>query len=755
MESATGDGDHLIRFGKAKEEQQLLYDKTDQLIECISVTLRSYTNTGIDTARYDGTISLQKGIIESLKFDNMRKKMKVSFFGGTSSGKTTTVNALLGRELLPSGMGDTTGCFVQVEGLREHGEHGPSLDVEDGPGMSQSTSVFEEQTPESSTTNRVNDAKMQPKEPGSAGLGTESLYGGAEIKVKSYYRFQKMERGEPEARLGLHEDQRHPLNVESLNSLVDVNSEETLDSSYILKIYLASNETTCTLLNHDLQLMDCPGITKCQELKELVSSFCADSDVHVFIINPKTIISPEEKKHFLEVGKRLPRPDVIVGFSQWDLSARERHPEKVKARHIDAVYGLLVDLGTVTTREEAEKRCFFFSGSEALDIALGETGYLLRGWEGRHDAFKNFVSKIKEQVTQTGMRAKLANGRRTCGEVLFECEQLLRSIDEEVEYGTKRTTGRISEVKKKQLVFSQEYNEFAQESESLKSKASEDIKQAVSSCLDEVRMTMARTLMPLMEDFQEDNIHLYAERAVRQWYERMLREFKRATQQVCETYSFDVLASYKEHFKAFEHDIPRAYLLPFVIQDSSHSSSTLPDSALLCSMTGVSESSVWASFASTRRRLSSMETDKERNALVRKLAAAAAVFFTRVRQWLRLSVENHLQNVAQSQMKALIPEEIKQSCSDSVKAFCDNASDYYRRQIRDSVEKELISQKRDEECRSNELEAFSSFISSLLRQTEAMQENLSSELRKGCGDDDLDNDEPERDGHNPPEDDEE
>ncbi|XP_071500673.1 uncharacterized protein [Diadema antillarum] len=629
----------------------------------------------IDTASYDGTISLQKGIIESLMFDNMRKKMKVSFFGGTSSGKTTTVNALLGRELLPSGMGDTTGCFVQVEGLREHGEHGSGLDVEGGPGMSKSTSVFEEQTPESSTTNRVNDAKMQPKEPGSAGLGTESLYGGAEIKVKSYYRFQKMERGEPEARLGLHEDQRHPLNVESLNSLVDVNSEETLDSSYIIKIYLASSETTCTLLNHDLQLMDCPGITKCQELKELVSSFCADSDVHVFIINPKTIISPEEKKHFLEVGKRLPRPDVLVGFSQWDLSARERHPEKVKARHIDAVYGLLVDLGTVTTREEAEKRCFFFSGSEALDIALGETGYLLRGWEGRHDAFKNFVSKIKVQ---------------------------------------KRTTGRIIEVKAKQLVFSQEYNKFAQESESLKSKASEDIKQAVSSCLDEVRMTMARTLMPLMEDFQEDNIHLYAERAVRRWYERMLREFKRATQQVCETYSFDVLgrpytghsmlktmgASYKEHFEAFGHEIPQAYLLPFVIQEeSSHSSSTLPDSALLCSMTGISERSVWASFASTRRRLSSMETDRERNALVRKLAAAAAVFFTRVRQWLRLSVENHLQNVAQTQMKTLIPEEIKQSCSDAVKAFCDNASDFYRRQIRDSVEKELIRQKREEECR--------------------------------------------------------
>jgi len=34
----------------------------------------------------------------------------------TSNGKSTVVNAMLRSKLLPSGIGHTTNCFVQVEG---------------------------------------------------------------------------------------------------------------------------------------------------------------------------------------------------------------------------------------------------------------------------------------------------------------------------------------------------------------------------------------------------------------------------------------------------------------------------------------------------------------------------------------------------------------------------------------------------------------------------------------------------------------
>lgn len=52
------------------------------------------------------------GIRDVLKRDHM----KVAFFGRTSNGKSTVINALLHNKILPSGMGHTTNCFLQVEG---------------------------------------------------------------------------------------------------------------------------------------------------------------------------------------------------------------------------------------------------------------------------------------------------------------------------------------------------------------------------------------------------------------------------------------------------------------------------------------------------------------------------------------------------------------------------------------------------------------------------------------------------------------
>lgn len=53
------------------------------------------------------------GIREVLSRDHM----KVVFFGRTSNGKSSVINAMLREKILPSGMGHTTNCFCQVEGI--------------------------------------------------------------------------------------------------------------------------------------------------------------------------------------------------------------------------------------------------------------------------------------------------------------------------------------------------------------------------------------------------------------------------------------------------------------------------------------------------------------------------------------------------------------------------------------------------------------------------------------------------------------
>ena len=48
-----------------------------------------------------------------------RDHMNVAFFGRTSNGKSTVINALLHDKVLPSGIGHTTNCFCSVVGCNE------------------------------------------------------------------------------------------------------------------------------------------------------------------------------------------------------------------------------------------------------------------------------------------------------------------------------------------------------------------------------------------------------------------------------------------------------------------------------------------------------------------------------------------------------------------------------------------------------------------------------------------------------------
>ena len=45
-----------------------------------------------------------------------RDHMKVAFFGRTSNGKSSVINALLHSKVLPAGIGHTTNCFCSVVG---------------------------------------------------------------------------------------------------------------------------------------------------------------------------------------------------------------------------------------------------------------------------------------------------------------------------------------------------------------------------------------------------------------------------------------------------------------------------------------------------------------------------------------------------------------------------------------------------------------------------------------------------------------
>ena len=56
---------------------------------------------------------------------------------------------------------------------------------------------------------------------------------------------------------------------------------------------------------------------------------CSTLIFHIHIFIDFYVQINQEKEHFLKVKERLPNPDIVIGFTKWDLSANERKADSV------------------------------------------------------------------------------------------------------------------------------------------------------------------------------------------------------------------------------------------------------------------------------------------------------------------------------------------------------------------------------------------------------------------------------------------
>eukprot|EP00117_Sycon_ciliatum_P015338 scpid46070/ scgid2087/ Mitofusin-2; Transmembrane GTPase MFN2 len=124
----------LKRFGIAKERISSLFADARSLLEDSVQRLADVGDCGEDVSQLlAGTRSLLEQ--NRSKLNNVSEKvksnqMKVAFFGRTSNGKSSVINAMLRDRILPSGIGHTTSCFCCVEGT---GEGTPYLQQNNSP----------------------------------------------------------------------------------------------------------------------------------------------------------------------------------------------------------------------------------------------------------------------------------------------------------------------------------------------------------------------------------------------------------------------------------------------------------------------------------------------------------------------------------------------------------------------------------------------------------------------------------------------
>lgn len=117
----SADESPLKLFGEAKDKINLLFQKIDNNVSRVA---RFYCDPEMETdvLKNVDTNRLQQlsKSIETIRSVLSRNQMKVAFFGRTSNGKSTVINAILHDKVLPMGYGHTTGCFLQIQGNQEN-----------------------------------------------------------------------------------------------------------------------------------------------------------------------------------------------------------------------------------------------------------------------------------------------------------------------------------------------------------------------------------------------------------------------------------------------------------------------------------------------------------------------------------------------------------------------------------------------------------------------------------------------------------
>merc|ERR1712142_685864 len=119
MPGESVDTSVLEEFTTAKRKIGEIFEDIDQQVEAVQTFIETVQKQDTDYVLQSNVMNNITDLVKKIKgvFEILqRDQMKCVFFGRTSNGKSTCINAMLWDKVLPSGIGHTTSCFLSVEG---------------------------------------------------------------------------------------------------------------------------------------------------------------------------------------------------------------------------------------------------------------------------------------------------------------------------------------------------------------------------------------------------------------------------------------------------------------------------------------------------------------------------------------------------------------------------------------------------------------------------------------------------------------
>ncbi|SPP80123.1 blast:Transmembrane GTPase fzo [Drosophila guanche] len=219
------------------------------------------------------------------------------------------------------------------------------------------------------------------------------------------------------------------LELTCLPDLASAHSPRSLPPRTLLHVNMPRSR--CPLLDHDVVLMDTPGVDVTAQMDDCIDRYCLDADVFVLVLNAESTMSRVERQFFKGVAQKLSRPNLFILNNRWDMaSSQEPDMEHlVREQHEERCLQLLVEELGVYAKEdmaEARSRIYHVSALETLQLRMGTKEDPSAASQQRLEEFLRFEADFAACLAQAALKTKFEKHLLSAKEMLANLsEQLL------------------------------------------------------------------------------------------------------------------------------------------------------------------------------------------------------------------------------------------------------------------------------------------------------------------------------------------
>ncbi|XP_071070736.1 mitofusin-1 isoform X4 [Dasypus novemcinctus] len=319
--------------------------------------------------------------------------MKVAFFGRTSSGKSSVINAMLWDKVLPSGIGHTTNCFLSVEGT-------------DG----DKAYLMTEGSDEKKSVKTVNQL-------------AHALHMDNDLKAGCLVHVFW-----PKAKCALLRDDL--VLVDSPGTDVTTELDSWIDKFCLdADVFVLVANSESTLMNTEKQFF--------HKVNERLSK------PNIFILNNRWDASASEPE-YMEDGSTFSQGSAVLllfVFTSRTLAQHSILPSlqfsfSVRRQHMERCLNFLVEELKVVNPLEAQNRIFFVSAKEVLSARKHKAqgmpeggGALADGFQARLQEFQHFEQIFEECISQSAVKTKFEQHTVRAKQILDTVKNIMDSVN--------------------------------------------------------------------------------------------------------------------------------------------------------------------------------------------------------------------------------------------------------------------------------------------------------------------------------------